>query len=71
MEYSSRKKPKYEVYVKKIRKLYENYGINTSDMSDDELDRLYHQYKEKKGELEKDLKESEKWAKVFKDQDLI
>lgn len=62
--------PKYEADIKKIKKMYQNYGLNTSNMSEDELDRLYQSYKKPGKNLEKDLKESEKFLTVF-EEDII
>lgn len=58
---------KYELGIKKIKKIYENYGINTSDMSDEELDRLYHQYSKKNKSIDDDLRQSEKCSSQFGD----
>jgi hypothetical protein len=57
--------PKYEAEIKKIRKMYQNYGLNTANMSEDELDRLYQSYKATGKDLDKDLKDSEKFLSVF------
>lgn len=65
------KGPKYEAMVKKIKKMYENYGLNTSDMPEDEWDRLYKAYSSPKKNIDQDLKESEKVANMFGDDDII
>lgn len=62
--------PKHEAAIKKIKKIYENYGINTNDMSEDELNRLYRQYVSTGKNLDEDLKESEKFSSVF-EEDII
>lgn len=62
--------PKYEAAIKKIKKMYENYGINTADMSEQELDRLYKSYKKLGGDIDKDLKDSERFSSVF-EEDII
>lgn len=67
---SPKRGPKYEASIKKIKKMYENYGINTGDMSEDELDRLYQQYLSSDKNLDNDLKESEKFSNIF-DEDII
>lgn len=45
--------------VKKIEKLYQNYGIDITDMSDDEFERLKASYEQKSRNIDKDLKDSE------------
>lgn len=62
-----KKDPKQETYIKKIKKMYQNYGINTANMAEDELDRLYEKYRDEPKALEKDLKDSEKFSIVFAD----
>lgn len=62
--------PKYESAIRKIKKIYENYGINTTDMSEEELDRLYQQYMSSGKSLDDDLKESEKFSSLF-EEDII
>lgn len=53
--------------IKKIEKLYQNYGIDITDMSDEEFDRIKASYKNKSRNLEKDLKDSEKHLGQFDD----
>lgn len=67
---NSNKPAKYEADIKKLKKMYENYGINTSDMSDEEFDRLYKQYLNSNKNLNEDLKDSEKYSHIF-DDDMI
>ena len=61
--------------VKKLRKsikdLYNNYGIDVSDMSDDEFGRLIKQYLSGQSNIDKDLEESQKYADKYDDESLI
>lgn len=66
-----KKTTKIDPDIKKIKKLYENYGINTTDMSEEEFERLVQQYRAQGKSLEKDLKESEKYSSIFGDEDII
>ena len=69
--YSGKKKAtKYDSEIKKLKKLYENYGINTSDMSEEEFERLYNQYVSSGKNINKDLKDSEQYSKAY-DDDII
>lgn len=54
--------------IKKLERLYQNYGIDTSNMDDIEWERLRKQYKNK--DLDFDLKESEKYREKFSE-DLV
>lgn len=45
--------------TRKIERLYQNYGIDTSNMEEDELDRLKSSYKKKAKSIDEDLKKSE------------
>lgn len=66
-----KKNSKFDSDIKKIKKLYENYGINTDEMDEEELERLFHQYKSSKQNLDQDLKNSEKFSSTFEDDDII
>jgi hypothetical protein len=62
----SKKSNPEDAIIKKIKQLYSNYGIDISDMSDDEFSRIKDQYLEKKvGALDDDLKASEKYIPDF------
>jgi len=50
---------------KKLEKMYQNYGINTSDMSDDEFDRIKESYLKEGKDLDDDLKKSEQFKERF------
>ena len=45
---------------KKIEQLYQNYGIDTSNMTDEEFERLDEMYSKFGRNLDADLRESEK-----------
>ena len=56
--------------VKKIIKMYENYGIDVSNISEEEFDRIKNLYKSTKKDINSDLKNSEKFKGRF-DDDII
>lgn len=55
---------KSDTLIKKILRMYKNYGLDISDMSEEEFIRVRREY-EKKCSIDKDLKESEKFADKF------
>lgn len=71
MQQPQKKDPRYESDIKKIKKIYENYGIDTSDMSEEELDRIYHEYKRNGRSIEGDVKESDKYSSILNEDDII
>lgn len=56
-----------DLIIKKIKKMYENYGISTMDMLEDEFERLKWEYLAEGKNINKDLKESKKFKDQFKD----
>jgi hypothetical protein len=54
-------------FSKKLERLYENYGIDTSSMEDDEFERLGKAYISSGKNIDDDLKESEKYRGKFSD----
>jgi len=56
---------------KSIRDIYNNYGIDVSDMGEDEFGRLIGQYLSGESDLEKDLEESMAHADKYADEGLI
>ena len=64
---SRKQKEERDPLSKKIEKMYHNYGIDTSDMSDEEFQRMKDQYLAKKQNLDHDLRESEKFKERFAD----
>jgi hypothetical protein len=56
---------------KSIRDIYNNYGIDVSDMGEDEFGRLIKQYLSGESDLEKDLEESTAHADKYADEGLI
>ncbi len=71
MAKKKKKTTKYDLEVRKIKKIYQNYGINTDDMSDDEFERLYQAYQDKKSDIENDIKKSEEHSSKFNDDEII
>ncbi len=49
--------------IKKLEKMYQNYWIDTSNMDEEEWERLRKQYLKK--DLDSDLKKSEKYKDQF------
>lgn len=54
-----------DALTKKIEKLYHNYGIDTSNMSEEELGRLKARYSRPDEDINKDLRASEKFKDRF------
>lgn len=55
----------------KIKKLYNNYGINTENMEEDEISRLIDYYEGNKDNLEKDFSKSLTNKESFSEDELI
>ena len=49
-----------EALKKKVKKMYENYGIDLDDSEDGELTRVFQHYKANPEQLEVDLDKSKK-----------
>jgi hypothetical protein len=60
MQKKKAKSEQKDLIVEKIKEMYSNYGIDISDMGDEEFLRLKEQYASKPGSLDDDLKASEK-----------
>ena len=58
---------KPDTLTRKIMKLYKNYGLDVSNMSDEEIIRIKEEYKKQNSNIDKDLKESEKYSDRFVD----
>lgn len=54
-------------FIKKIEKLYQNYGIDTSNMDEDEFERLRASYQVHGKNIDNDLEKSEKYKNQFED----
>lgn len=65
----SDQKDKSEI-VKKLEKIYENFGLDMDDMDSEEVDRIVDYYDANKSQLEKDFKSSSKARKTLDSQDL-
>lgn len=63
---NSKKKEK-DALTKKIEKLFQNYGLDTTNMSDDEFERLKRFYKKNRKNIEQDLQTSEQYKDKFSD----
>ncbi len=57
-------------FFKKIEKLYQNYGMDTSNMDEDELLRLKDLYQKRGRSIDADIAASEKYKDRFID-DLV
>jgi hypothetical protein len=65
------KKISEEKILEKVKKLYQNYGIDILVMEDDELKRVVEFYKSNIEKLVEDLKKSSSHANSFSDVDII
>ena len=54
-------------FCKKIEELYHNYGIDTSNMTDEEFEDIERAYSQMGKDLDADLLESEKHRDKFAD----
>lgn len=54
-----------DAFLKKLEKMYHNYGIDTSNMAEDEFDRLRELYSQKGKSIDDDLLASEKYIERF------
>lgn len=55
----------------KIQEIYRNYGINVSEITDEEYQRMITHYSLNPQELVKDLKHSAKHASMFPDDEVV
>jgi hypothetical protein len=62
-----KKREEFGPIVKKIVKMYENYGIDISDMAEEEFERIKNLYTETGADLDADLKKSAKYKDIFAD----
>lgn len=65
------KKNKEEKFLDKIKKLYQNYGIDILVMEEEEFRRVLEFYKSNVKKLSEDLKKSGSHANSFSDVDII
>ena len=65
------KKISEEKILEKVKKLYQNSGIDILVMEDEELKRVVEFYKSNVGKLAEDLKKSSSHANSFSDVDII
>lgn len=55
----------------KIKRLYNNYGIDISDMEEEEYTRIINSYSNNRKKLEEDLGKSEEIKGMFTEDDII
>jgi hypothetical protein len=65
------KKNKEEKILDRIKKLYQNYGIDILVMEEEEFKRVLEFYKSNTEKLAEDLKKSSSHANSFSDVDII
>lgn len=65
------KKNKEEKFLDKIKRLYQNYGIDIFVMEEEEFRRVLEFYKSNTEKLAEDLKKSSSHANSFSDVDII
>lgn len=58
---------KLDALTKKIIKMYKNYGLDVSNMSDEEVSRIREKYDKMGTNIDEDLKKSEKYSGNFSD----
>ena len=51
--------------IKKIERLYHNYGLDTTNMADEEFERILKLYKKKGKDIDGDLRASEQYKDRF------
>lgn len=58
-----------DIVTKKIIKMYQNYGIDVADMSDEEFNRIKESYTnpKTKSNIDTDLKKSEQFIEIYKE----
>lgn len=57
--------PERDTLSRKIEKMYQNYGLDTSNMSEDEFDRMKQSYLDDLGDIDSDLRASEQHKERF------
>lgn len=67
----SSKQNKVDILKAQIDKLYSNYGIDITDMNEEEYLRIINSYENDSKKLAKDVRESEKFKDQFSDEDII
>ena len=60
-----------EKIKKKVDEMYENYGIESTGMDEEDLSRVYKYYFNKREELESDYEQSKKHAGIFDEDEMI
>ena len=60
-----------EAIKKKVNKMYENYGIDTSSSEESDLSRVYRHYKSNPKQLDIDFQKSKEHAGKFDDQESL
>lgn len=65
------KKKEKDSFLKKLEKLYHNYGIDISDIDEDELERLKKSYLSPGKNIDNDIKESEVYKEKFSEEEMI
>ena len=62
---------KIEAIKRKVDRIYENYGIDSTGMEEGDLSRVYRYYCDRAEELERDYKESQSYSGKFDDNDIL
>ena len=60
-----------EAVIKKVNKMYENYGIDPLASDEGDLTRVYRHYKANLDQLEVDYQKSKEHADRFTDEDTL
>jgi len=56
---------KADPFLKKLIRLYKNYGLDISNMSEEEVERIRDRYDRTESSLDIDLKKSEKYSNKY------
>ena len=60
-----------EKIIKKVNKIYQNYGIDPDGLDEGDINRVYKYYSNNPEKLEKDLRSSESSSGIFSEEDYI
>ena len=60
-----------EKIIKKVNKIYQNYGIDPGGLDEGDINRVYRHYSKNPDKLERDLSLSESSPKAFSEEDYI
>ena len=62
---------KMDAVKRKVDRIYDNYGIDSSGMEDGDLSTVYRYYYDRPSELDRDYKESQAYTGRFDDEEIL